>query len=78
MFSRRHLDAPAHDPLVVDRHGRVVGVSTSPPEAPAETKASRAWYRRRNLATTGELRFQAALRNQFAAFHIDPATLPKR
>jgi hypothetical protein len=78
MFSRRHRDPPPHDPLVTDRHGRVVGVSTPPPATPAETKASRLWYRRKNLATTGELCSQAALRNQFAAFHIDPATLPKR
>jgi hypothetical protein len=78
MFGRRRIRPPAHEPLVTDLHGRVVGVRTPPPTPPEENKASRLWHRRRNLAETGEMRSQAALRNQFAAFRIDPATSPKR
>jgi hypothetical protein len=67
------------DPIVTDRHGRVVGVRTpSPPEAPPESKASRLWHRRKNLAETGELRRQAELRNQFSAFHVDPGPSVRR
>jgi hypothetical protein len=78
MFGRRHIRPPEHETLVIDRHGRVVGIRTPPPEPPAETKASRLWHRRKNLATTGEMRNQAALRNHFAAFHVDPASTPRR
>jgi hypothetical protein len=66
------------DPIVTDRHGRVVGVRTLPPSPPSESKASRLWHRRRNLAATGELRSQAELRNQFSAFHVDPGPSVKR
>jgi hypothetical protein len=78
MFRRRRIEPPAYETLVIDRHGRVVGIRTPPPEPPEETKASRLWHRRRNLATTGEMRSQAALRNNFAAFHVDPASTPRR
>jgi hypothetical protein len=63
---------------VTDRHGRVVGVRTAPPEQPPESKSDRWWRRRSNLARTGEMRAQAELRNQFSAFHVDPASSPKR
>ncbi|MGE5230007.1 MAG: hypothetical protein ACM3MJ_09840 [Deltaproteobacteria bacterium] len=63
---------------MTDRHGRVVGIRTPPPpHSLEEDEATRLWRRRRNLARTGEMRAQAALRNQFAAFHIDPASSPK-
>ena len=78
MFRRRHLTPPDHEPLVIDRHGRVIGVRTPPPATPEEDEASRLWRRRRNLARTGEMRAQAALRNQFAAFHVDPGAWRKR
>lgn len=78
MFGRRRIRPPAHEPLVTDRHGRVVGVRTPPPSPPEETAASRLWRRRKNLATTGEMQSQAALRNQFAAFRVDPALTPRR
>ena len=78
MFGRRRVNPPAHEPLVTDPHGRVVGVRTPPPSPPEEDKASRWWRRRESLAQTGEMRAQAALRNQFAAFHVDPASTPKR
>jgi hypothetical protein len=77
MFRRRRITPPDYDPLVTDRHGRVVGVRTPPPQSPEEDEATRLWRRRRNLASTGEMRAQAELRNQFAAFHIDPASSPK-
>jgi hypothetical protein len=77
MFRRRTPDPPGHDPLVTDRHGRVIGVRTPPPQPPQETAASRRWLRRRNLASTGELRAQAALRNQVASFHVDPWPTPR-
>jgi hypothetical protein len=63
---------------VTDRHGQIVGVHTQPPSPPKETAASRWWHRRMNLAATGELRRQAELRNQFAAFHVDPGPSVKR
>jgi hypothetical protein len=63
---------------VTDRYGRVVGVRTPPPEPAPETKASRWWSRRKNLAATGELRHQAELRNQFSAFHLDPGPSVRR
>jgi hypothetical protein len=72
MFRRSRAEPPAHDPLVTDRHGRVVGIRTSPPSPPREDKASRLWRRRKNLAETGELRRQAELRNQVSAFHVEP------
>ncbi len=78
MFGRRRIKPPQHEPLVTDRHGRVVGVRTPPPSPPEETKAGRVWRRRRDLARTGEMHAQAALRNQFAAFHVDPASTPRR
>ncbi len=78
MFGRHRIKPPEHEPLVTDRHGRVVGVRTPPPSPPEETKAGLAWRRRRDLARTGEMHAQAALRNQFAAFHVDPASSPKR
>jgi hypothetical protein len=78
MFARRRIRPPTHEPLVTDRHGRVVGVRMPPPSPPQETKASRLWGRRKNLAKTGEMRSQAALRNHLAAFHIDPASTPRR
>ena len=76
MFRRRKPSPPELDPIVTDREGRVVGVRTPPPSPPKENKASRLWRRRNNLAATGELRAQAELRNQFAAFHVDPG--PRR
>lgn len=57
---------------MTDRDGRVVGVRTPPPDPPEENAASRHWRRRRALAATGELHAQAALRNQFTWFHVDP------
>ncbi len=63
---------------MTDRHGQIVGVRTPPPKPPEETKASWLWHRRRNLARTGEMRSQAALRNHFGAFHVDPASTPRR
>ena len=78
MFGRPRLKPPVHEPLVTDRHGRVVGVRTPPPRSPDETRAGRLWRRRRDLARTGELRAQAELRNQFSAFHIDPLQSPRR
>jgi hypothetical protein len=66
------------DTIVTDREGRVVGVRTAPPPAPEESRASRVWRRRKNLAATGELRHQGELRNQYAAFHIDPGPRVKR
>ena len=78
MFRRTKPRPPEVDPIVTDRDGRVVGVRTPPPAAPQENAASRLWRRRRNLAATGELRAQAELRNQFAAFHVDPGPSPKR
>ncbi len=74
MVFRRRTSAPLEpDPLVHDRHGRVVGVRTPPARGPEETPQSRRWRRRAALAATGELRLQAELRNQVAVFHIDPA-----
>jgi len=78
MFRRRRATPPEYDPLVIDRHGRVIGVRSAPPEAPEETRAIRLWRRRRNLARTGEMAFQASLRNEFSAFHVDPAGRPRR
>ena len=63
---------------MTDCRGRVIGVRTPPPSPPQETKASRRWRHRENLAQTGELRPQAELRNQFSAFHVDPGISPKR
>jgi hypothetical protein len=63
---------------VTDRHGGVIGVRTPPPSSPTESKASRLWRRRKNLADTGELRRQAELRNQFSAFHVDPGPTVRR
>lgn len=77
MFGRR-LTPVEHEPLVTDRHGRVVGVRTPPPRPADESKSSRLWRRRRDLARTGEMSAQAALRNQFAVFHVDPASSPRR
>jgi hypothetical protein len=78
MFGRRPIRPPAHEPLVTDRHGRVVGVRLPPPSPPEETRSSRAWSRRRRLAETGELRRQAELRNQVSAFHVDPGPSVRR
>jgi hypothetical protein len=78
MFGRRRIRPPDHDPLVRDRHGLVVGVRTAPASPPPESKADRWWRRRSNLAHTGEMRHQAELRNQFSAFHVDPASSPRR
>ncbi len=78
MFHRSRTRLPELDPIVTDRKGRVVGVRTSPPSPPPETKASRLWQSRKNLAATGELRSQAELRNQFAAFHVDSVPSPRR
>jgi len=78
MYRRRVPRPPEHDPLVIDRHGRVVGVRTAPPRQPEESEASRRWLRRRNLAVTGELRAQAELRNQVATFHVDPGPSLRR
>jgi hypothetical protein len=78
MFGRRRIRPPAYEPLVTDRRGRVVGVRTAPPSPPPESKADRSWRRRSNLARTGEMRAQAELRNQFSAFHVDPASPPRR
>jgi hypothetical protein len=72
MFRRSRANPPAHDPIVTDRDGRIVGVRTLPPSSSHEDKASRLWRRRKNLAETGELRRQAELRNQVSAFHVDP------
>jgi hypothetical protein len=72
MFRRRAALSSEHDPIVIDRHGRVVGVSTPPPSPPKETSASRRWRRCRNLAATGELRAPAALRNESSWIHVDP------
>lgn len=72
MFRRRRPTPPQVDPIVTDRDGRVVGVRTPPPPAPEESRASRVWRRRENLAATGELRHQAELRNQYSAFLVDP------
>ena len=77
MFGRRRIKPPSHEPLVTDPHGRVVGIRTPPVNPPEETRESRLWHRRKNLARTGEMRSQAALRNQCAAFRIDPASSPK-
>ena len=63
---------------MTDREGRVIGVRTPPPSPPKESRASRLWRWRRNLAATGELRHQAELRNQVAPFHIDPGPSVKR
>jgi hypothetical protein len=78
MFHRSRPRPPELDPIVTDRHGRVIGVRTPPPSPPRETKASRWWRYRENLAETGELRAQAELRNQFSAFHVDPGISPRR
>jgi hypothetical protein len=78
MFRRRRVRPPELDPLVTDRHGRVVGVRSPPPDPPGDSKASRLWRRRKNLQDTGELRLQAELRNQFSAFHVDPGPSVKR
>jgi hypothetical protein len=78
MFGRRRIRPPAYEPLVTDRQGRVVGVRTAPPSTPPESKADRWWRRHTNLARTGEMRAQAELRNQFSAFHVDPASPPRR
>ena len=78
MFGRRRIELPPYEPLVTDPLGRVVGIRTPPPEPPEETRESRLWHRRKNLAQTGEMLSQAALRNYFAAFHTDPATTPRR
>lgn len=78
MFRRSHAKPPDHDPIVVDRHGRVVGVRSTPPSSPREESASRLWRRRQNLAQTGELRRQAELRNQFSAFHVDPGPAARK
>jgi hypothetical protein len=78
MFGRRRIVPPVHEPLVTDRHGRVVGVRTAPPASTPESSADRLWRRRSNLARTGEMRAQAELRNQFSAFHVDPASPPRR
>ena len=78
MFRRSRPRPPQLDPVVTDRHGRVVGVRTPPPSSPKESKASRLWRRRKNLADTGELRRQAELRNQFSAFHVDPGPSVRR
>lgn len=72
MFRRSRAKPPAHDPIVTDRDGRIVGVRSTPPSPPREDKASWLWRRRKNLADTGELRRQAELRNQVSAFHVDP------
>jgi hypothetical protein len=77
MFGRRRIKPPSLETIVTDPHGRVVGVRTPPPKPPEETKESRLWHRRKNLARTGEMDHQAALRNQCAAFRIDPASSPK-
>jgi len=78
MFRRSRAKPAACDPLVTDRHGRVIGVRTPPPEAQPEAEASRMWRRRRNLAETGELRRQAELRNQVSVFHVDPGPSVRR
>ena len=78
MFGPRKLRPPEVDPIVISRDGRVVGVRTPPPAPHRETAATRLWWRRRNLAATGELRAQAELRNQVAAFHLDPGPSRKR
>ena len=78
MFGRRRIRPPELDPLVTDRCGRVVGVRTIPPAGPAESKADRQWRRRKDLARTGEMRFQASLRNQFSAFHVTPSSPTRR
>jgi hypothetical protein len=78
MFRRSRPRPPKFDPIVTDRHGRVVGVRTPPPSPPKESKASRLWRRRKNLEATGELRLQAELRNQVSAFHVDPGPAAKR
>lgn len=77
MFRRRRPKPPQVDPIVTDRDGRIVGVRTPPP-APEESRASRVWRRRENLVATGELRHQAELRNQYAAFHVDPGPSHRR
>jgi hypothetical protein len=69
---------PDVDPIVTDRAGRVIGVRTRPPAPPQESKVSRLWRSRTNLAATGELRHQAELRNQFSAFHVDPGPSARR
>ena len=78
MFRRSRPRPPQLDPIVTDRHGRVIGVRTPPPSPPGESKASRLWRRRKNLQDTGELRPQAELRNQFSAFHVDPGPSVRR
>ena len=78
MFRHRKPSPPVLDTIVTDRDGRVIGIRTPPPAPLEESKASRLWRRRNNLAATGELRAQAELRNQFAAFHVDPGPSPKR
>ncbi len=78
MIHKRTPAPPAVDPIVTDRDGRVVGVRTPPPRAPEETAASRLWLRRKNLAATGELRWQAELRNTVASFHVDPGPSVRR
>lgn len=81
---RRRAQPPEPDPIVTDRHGRVVGIRTPPPESPAETtetaetKASRRWRLHTSLAATDELRRQAALRNEVAVFHVDPIPYSRR
>jgi hypothetical protein len=66
------------DPLVTDRHGRVIGVHSLPASQPEESKAGRVWRHRQGLARTGEMRLQASLRNEFSAFHVDSASSPRR
>lgn len=78
MFRKRTPAPPDVDPLVTDRHGRVVGVRTPPPRAPEEPAASRLWRRRKNLSATGELRRQAELGNTVAFFHVDPGPSLRR
>jgi hypothetical protein len=78
MFRRRRIKPPVLDPLVTDRQGRVIGVRSGPASPPGETRAGRVWRSRTDLARTGEMRFQASLRNQFSAFHVDPASSPRR
>jgi hypothetical protein len=78
MVRKRTPAPPDVDAIVTDRHGRVVGVRTPPPRALEETAASRLWRRRKDLAATGELRWQAELRNTVASFHVDPGPSLRR
>lgn len=78
MFRRTRLEPPVHEPLVTDRHERVVGVRTPPPRPLEETRSGRLWRRRRDLARTGELRAQAGFRNQVSVFHVDPPPSRRR